>query len=478
MTVHFLVQLGAVLFARLAGVRDVARGRIADELTELLNDLDVSRPVEVTLSDGAPDMLLRIVTDGRECDYVPQLFWDALAYTRGSVGTLSERGQGLDAALDGLAEDEASEVVATVARQVVARHANILYPDVLPSAEPTIDVLVEPSLVAKLLAEEEAVELFPLLRDGMFSELGITLPTTHLHLDYSLRPNGFAFRINGVRSVARIAPTLATFFVAGSAESLRREGYEATPSAYPSTSLEGAVVSGADCDDLEAHGYVVWNTAEYLVLALAGHLRADAASVMSIAVADAYMKGLGETYPVLGAAAARDLTSQRVIEVLRGLLRDRVAVNNFRRIIELMLRYRAFGHDAGMTDEVEFVRAGLADAIAAKLAHDTDTVVVYLLGPELEAAIERYDAGSNGANDAVRTAVVTTVRAGLADTPAQVSYPALLTRDDLRRPLADLLRRSMPAVDVVARRDLPPSINVQPVGYIELAGQMLASSLY
>jgi type III secretory pathway component EscV len=49
-----------------------------------------------------------------------------------------------------------------------------------------------------------------------------------------------------------------------------------------------------------------------------------------------------------------------------------------------------------------------------------------------------------------------------------VRPPAVLTSDELRRPLRDLLRPQFPGVVVLGYGDLPPDFNVQPVARISL----------
>jgi flagellar biosynthesis component FlhA len=71
-----------------------------------------------------------------------------------------------------------------------------------------------------------------------------------------------------------------------------------------------------------------------------------------------------------------------------------------------------------------------------------------------------------GVDDGVAEQVYAALRAELAMLPPTAAVPALLTRDETRRRLAECVRQEFPQTTVVSYGDLPPDCNVQPVARI------------
>jgi len=183
-------------------------------------------------------------------------------------------------------------------------------------------------------------------------------------------------------------------------------------------------------------------------------------------------ESLGYAFPALGDAARVHAPPDALAPLLRELLLDGVPIRNMRRIVELVLRARTNGAaEQGGLDGVAFIRSGLADAITHKAARGTETVVVYLLDAELEEAIAAHRDGKapTGPEEPLADRLCAAVQNELSYLPPTAQVPALLTQNDLRRPLRDLLRHDFPRMTILGNGDLPPDHNVQPVARITWA---------
>jgi type III secretion protein V len=263
-----------------------------------------------------------------------------------------------------------------------------------------------------------------------------------------------------VRTLPRIGLAPGTILVNDTPENLAPLGVDAAPTLNPATAQPAAIASDEHKESLESAGLTTWNPIGFLILCLAAAVRQSAHALMTRDVADGLVGQLGSAFPALRAAADEHVPPDKLAPVLRELLLDGVSVRNLRRILELLIRYETVERANHRTDAVTFVCEGLADLIAFTLARGTSTVVVYLLDPEIENAL------ADGADETTAGRVSAAVRDELAFLPAMAQVPAILTHDESRRRLRDLLRPEFPRMRVLSYSELPPDYNVQPVARI------------
>ena len=458
--------------------------RAGSELDDLIRALGVRARVTSHMEPIDPDqadMPVSVHAGGRPLLYSEEVFGRALAYVRSAVPTAAGT-ETLAAELDSMAAAELGEIVVLVCREAAALNAGLLAPDRLApdrlapgtipatGSEPSIDVCLEPAQLRSLLADDPDGKGFLLLQNLIVEELGIPLPRLGLRPDSLLRRNGFAFRINGVRSMPRIGLAADQLMVLQtSAEQLELLGIDSVTAANPATWQPARMVPRASFEQIVQLVPVTWKPYEYLLGDLAGIIRQQAPGFVTAALVDDMMNGLGEAFPVLKQAVQDHVPSSLLVAVLCELLSDGIPIRNLRRIAELLLRYQ-YGATGAAKDPVAFVRMGLADLIASQISRGTETVVVYLLDDQFERAAAALDPVRFGPADwPLQAQLCAAVRAELAYLPASALTPALLTHDEARRPLRRLLRARFPRLNVVSYSDLPAHFNIQPVARISAA---------
>ncbi|MEU1260143.1 FHIPEP family type III secretion protein [Streptomyces chartreusis] len=412
--------------------------------------------------------------DGRRCHVPDTAIGEALSYVDGSplVGTRTDsdavlRGSGAGA---GTASGRLGELLALVCRgALLTRPAGY---DEATEQEQPIDILIDPVYLRDLTAERTDTGLFSLLREGLFTELGLVLPRLHVHLDPSLREAGFAFRVQGMCTPPRIGLTKGTVLVDDTVERLALRNVAAQATTLPGTGRPAAVVAAEHGEILEAAGLTTWDPLKYLVLSLTGTLRSQAHILLTPSAAARMLDDFGSMFPLVADAARSHLPPGLLFAVLRDLLRDGVSVRNLRRIVELALRHvmerePSPGPEDGLDGCIAFVRAGLADHIASKAARGSGTIVVFLLSQELEDAVaEELRAPDGDRSEEVADHLGAALEAELAHRSPAAGLPVVLTQDDRRVPVRTVLRHRLPQLTVLSYSDIPPYYNVEPIARV------------
>jgi FHIPEP family len=482
------------------------RQRIEGELSALLRDLGVDAvPAIEFRADSSPrrKQLISMEVAGRPCRLPRGTLGEALAFVEGTPLVAED----LDAAAilnrlggpDAVDTDRLGELVGLVCRAAVSAQPDVLLPDdplasalalgismagrdvaalrdrfrsgpveplIAELAAPAIDIIVEPEYFRMLTMDGRGSELFLFMRDGLFVELGLKQPRLHVRRDPSLRPCGFAFGFNGVRSTPRIGLAPETILVNDTPDRLRLMNIEAQPTVNPASGQPAAVGAQEHKDLLEAAGLTVWDPFGYFILVCAAAIRRNAYVLMTTTAADEMMGQLGKAFPALTDAARRYGTSGFLAPTLRELLRDGVSVRNLRRILELLLRGETVPEETGLKDRVRLVRSGLADQIAQTAARNTGTLVVYLLDPEIDDAVAGRGIAADWSDETVTERLCDAVYDELAYLPKTARIPVILTSGRLRGTVRARLRHEFPELGVVSHEEIPYRFNVQPIARI------------
>jgi type III secretion protein V len=147
-----------------------------------------------------------------------------------------------------------------------------------------------------------------------------------------------------------------------------------------------------------------------------------------------------------------------IAEVLRRLLEEEVSIRPLRPILEALLAAPSGAPASALCDAC---RRSLSRHIAQPLLRGR-ALEALLLDPSAELAFRdaiHGDARPPGP-DGVR-ALLASVESALAAAPRA---RALLAPGDVRRPLRDLIAQRFPGLAVLAYDELPPDLEVRPVG--------------
>jgi FHIPEP family len=318
--------------------------------------------------------------------------------------------------------------------------------------------------------------------EGMFEETGVVFPALRCVPPDGLPPDYFAFRVNHVLTAPWRCLREDEILVNDSAESLA-EFTSAEPIANPATGQLAAIVAASEQETLEARGLTTWTAAGYVILCLAHVLRTRAGCFVHHDKVQAQLDTLETVVPAAVRTARSQLRPSRFTALVRALAADHVPLRHLLVLLERVIDtpYAALGIErlALLDDAVTamgnspdrlddplaletFVRTGLRQEIADQLTRRQGTLVTYLMDPAIEILLRSPH------TDADEDAVLAAIREELQFLPPTARTPAVLTADDLRPLLRDLLARALPRLSVVGYGDLPSDLNVQPVARIKL----------
>jgi type III secretory pathway component EscV len=176
--------------------------------------------------------------------------------------------------------------------------------------------------------------------------------------------------------------------------------------------------------------------------------------------------------------------------VLRGLLREKISIRNLRGILEQLLRYDTVRIDSKsyivMDDRLpiregttgpainswlnyrEFVRMGLKDQLSARYTQGLDTLIVFLVAPEVEARAEAMVTGPStdleiASREALEESLCDSAWKELGSAPPAAARPVILTATSARAAIREIIAPELPDLPVVAYSELRPELSIQPV---------------
>jgi type III secretory pathway component EscV len=397
-----------------------------------------------------------------------------------------------------------------------------------------VEIHVDPGLAAKLLKDDaipgmpypptilapEPADLFGMMYDGLFYELGVLLPSINVVVEQEL-PRGFCrFRLH-----ERLTPMLRCLaenelLVNDTPERLKLNGIpDAKPQPNPANGNACAVISKNHEPKLPP-GLTTWNQLGYIVLLLSSELRSSVPDLLSLNDVEELLGKLNDSFPALITATLNQYSQSEVAHVLRCLLRDGFSVRNLRSVLEAMLDFSyipgvrsptggwggrepyVYVGDAEFTGEpyftekepyiarfdigsmqlfaepapewiangrihAEFVKCGLRQEVTHKVTRGQSTIVCYLLDPDIEIRLQSPIVVPG--KFPFSEEEVTQVLRGMNEEFMEGYGPLVLflaTTPDVALLVQDMIRPDFPEVYVLHRQLVEESANVQPVARV------------
>jgi type III secretory pathway component EscV/tetratricopeptide (TPR) repeat protein len=341
--------------------------------------------------------------------------------------------------------------------------------------------------------DEPLDEMLAMMSDGLFYELGLMLPEVRVVIDNRLPIDSFSFTINGRphSTVRGLQPD--EFLVNDTPDRLTLLRIAARAAVNPASGAEAAIVRSTDpnCSICRQAGLTVWGPAGYLVLTLVSNVRANAPSFVTREITQYMLDSHRAAFPDLDAAVQQRFTIEQIQLLLQQLLEEEISVRDLRSILtnialvngtssvdlsryivfRLQTGYLCFPRSTNVTgldiaDYVEMVRGSLKKQISHKYTRGGNTLVVYLMDPEIEAAITK---SGERLREPDRGRLMMAMRNELRDLPPTATKPVILTTLDVRKPLWKLLRNEFPGLAVVSYQELSPDLNIQPIARLTWA---------
>ncbi|MBI2343172.1 MAG: type III secretion system export apparatus subunit SctV [Deltaproteobacteria bacterium] len=376
-----------------------------------------------------------------------------------------------------IAETPKQEVV----KQAVQRHGDQL-PFIMPMP---ISIEVGEALIPYVDDKQDGGrfinELIPLLRHGLYYELGVNFPGIQVRgQTVDMEPDAYVINIHEV-PVAQGKIMQRCILVGESLEQLGLFNITGTETIHP---IDGSVVTwiSADYRDVaQQAGFRMWDIAEYLILHLSYILRRHAQEFLGLQEVQTVMQELEKTHPALvKELIPKVITLLQLTEIFQRLVQEDLSIRDLKTIFSTLAQWGEIERDVLML--TEHVRAGMKRYITHKYAGPTNSLAVYLLDPDVEemirAAIRRTEKGNYLALEPeVTQELVEAVGKEIASHPFPPGArpPVILTTAEIRRYFRKIIELEFPQLAVLSYQELSENLRIQPIARVTLSRAVAAA---
>ncbi|WP_266167812.1 type III secretion system export apparatus subunit SctV [Dyella subtropica] len=353
--------------------------------------------------------------------------------------------------------------------KVPESQAELLPPDVsdTDALMPPPALLLEVHMSAlQALGSNQVRDLFRQVVGSLREEYGVPLPKPALRAGLNLPDQGYALYAYGVRIGYGVLKPEAVFLpgrVALPAQSQEEGAHE--KGALVKEGITGFPGQWVARESTQA-GRVLeapQMLREHIRLAVERHL----SLFVGIQEASNLSNGLSRDYPDLVREMLRVVSPQRVADVLKRLVEERVPIRQLRDVFEAITD--AASREKDIVLVAEYVRMSLRRHLSYRYADDDHVLRVLVARPELEERLRRsVHNGPAGAQLAVEPDLATRLLAQIGDY-ARGEHGAsmvLLSSTDVRRHLRKLTEAEYADIPVLSYPELVPDLRLVPIGQL------------
>ncbi|MBI1947867.1 MAG: type III secretion system export apparatus subunit SctV [Deltaproteobacteria bacterium] len=315
-------------------------------------------------------------------------------------------------------------------------------------------------------------ELIPMMRDGLFYELGVRFPGLRVRgNEGDLPPGSYIIMINEIPLVMGSVDKTKCL-VNDTPDRLRLLGIEAEPAQNPANGNACGWISGEQKKLAEDAGLTTWDAPGYIVLHLSAVLRKNAAEFVGIQETQNMLEQLEQAFPALVKEVVPKAVSPfQLTDILRRLVEEEISIRDLRNILQALAEWGPVENDTVML--TEYVRAALKRYISHKYTRGQSTLIVYLLDPQIEetvrSSVQHTSSGSYLALEPeITQEILAAVRNEVGNLPPSAQQPVVLTTMEIRRYFRKLVELEFPHLAVLSYQELSPEMNIQPIARISL----------
>jgi type III secretion protein V len=206
---------------------------------------------------------------------------------------------------------------------------------------------------------------------------------------------------------------------------------------------------------------------------IAGHaiaqLGAEAKLFVGLQETQWLLERAGTEYPGLVAEVQKAMPAQRIAEVLRRMLEERVPIRNMRAILESLIIWGPKEKDLLMV--TEYVRGDIGRFIAHRATGGTGELPTIVLDPNVEQTIRQSIKPTPAGNFlALEPSTIDALLGNLEGIcgPAPAEHLAIVTAMDIRRYVRRMIEHRFPALAVYSFQELGSDVHLTPVGRLSL----------
>lgn len=372
---------------------------------------------------------------------------------------------------------EEAQEIAEVPKEEVVKRAVEKHGDVLPFIMPApISLEVGEAIIPFVDDSQDGGrfinELIPLLRHGLYYELGVNFPGIQVRgQNVDMEPESYVININEV-PVAKGRVYRGCILVGEPLEQLSLFNIEGTETIHP---IDGSIVTwiNEEFKDVAVQaGFRMWDVAEYLILHLSYILRKHAHEFLGLQEIQNILNELEKSHPALvKELVPKVITVLQLSEIFQRLIQEEIAIRDLKTIFSTLAQWAEVERNTLML--TEHIRAGLKRYITHKYAGHSNTMAVYLLDPDIEDmvrnAIRTTEKGNYLALEPETTQeIVEAVGKEIASHPFPPGArpPVILTTAEIRRYFRKIIELEFPQLSVLSYQELSENLRIQPIARV------------
>ncbi len=372
--------------------------------------------------------------------------------------------------------------IAEVPKEEVIKRAVEKHGDVLPFLMPSPISLEVGEVIIPFVDDAQdggrfINELIPLLRHGLYYELGVNFPGIQVRgQNVDMEPESYVININEV-PVAKGRVYRGCILVGEPLEQLSLFNIEGTETIHP---IDGSIVTWISeqyRDVAVQAGFRMWDVAEYLILHMSYILRKHAHEFLGLQEIQNILSELEKSHPALvKELVPKVITVLQLSEIFQRLIQEEIAIRDLKTIFSTLAQWAEVERNTLML--TEHIRAGLRRYITHKYAGHSNTLAVYLLDPEIEDlvrnAIRSTEKGNYLALEPETTQeIVEAVGKEIASHPFPPGArpPVILTTAEIRRYFRKIIEMEFPQLSVLSYQELSENLRIQPIARVNLQAQ-------
>jgi type III secretion protein V len=342
-------------------------------------------------------------------------------------------------------------------------------PGVLP-----ICIEVAPNLVPLVDDKSRFIsDLIPMLRESLDTELGIDFPGIRVRGGSdSAAPSSYSLFLQEVPVEHGFAdPKLC--LVSALPHEIHALGIKDVESTKnPCTNALASLTTIEHQATLEKAGFMIWDAPSRILLHLSAVLRRNAKDFITIHETQVMLDRLEQQYPALVKEVVPKAVSLfQLTDILKRLLSEEVSIKDIKTILQSLAEHGP--HEANTIMLTEYVRVALNRYLCYRFGQGHDTLLVYLLAPDIEdmirSSIEHHPQGSYLALEPeMAQEIISALRHEISELPAGARQPIILTAQEIRRFVRKLIELDFFEVAVLSFPELSPDFRIQPIGRISL----------
>ena len=316
-------------------------------------------------------------------------------------------------------------------------------------------------------------DMIPMMRDGLFYELGVRYPGLRVRGNEGDLPGGsYIVMINEIPLVMGTVDQMK-LLVNDTPDRLKLLNIDGEAAVNPANQSECAWISIDSKDIAEQAGLTTWDAAGYMVLHLSAVLRKNASEFVGIQETQNMLEQLEQAFPALVKEVVPKAVSPfQLTDILRRLVEEEISIRDLRSILQALAEWGPVENDTVML--TEYVRAALKRYISHKYTRGQSTLIVYLLDPQIEetvrSSIQHTSSGSYLALEPeITQEILAAVRNEIGNLPPSAQQPVVLTTMEIRRYFRKLVELEFPHLAVLSYQELSPEMNIQPIARISLS---------